>query len=50
MSGDVRFDFIHFMHYTHLPEDHKKYASLWVDFPNKHFDPERGRGGGEGDI
>jgi len=43
MSGDVRFDFIHFMHYTHLPEDHKKYASLWVDFPNKHFDPERGR-------
>ena len=45
MSGDVRFDFIHFMHYTHLPDDHKKYASLWVDFPNKHFDPERGRVG-----
>ena len=25
MSNSVRFDFIHFMHYTHLPENHKEY-------------------------
>jgi alkanesulfonate monooxygenase SsuD/methylene tetrahydromethanopterin reductase-like flavin-dependent oxidoreductase (luciferase family) len=43
MPGDVRFDFIHFMHYTHLPENHKEYRSLWVDFPNKYFDPKRGQ-------
>ena len=42
MSGTVRFDFIHFMHYVHLPENHKDFRSLWVDFPNKYFDPERG--------
>ena len=42
MTGSVRFDFIHFMHYTHLPENQKEFPSLWVDFPNKYFDPERG--------
>jgi alkanesulfonate monooxygenase SsuD/methylene tetrahydromethanopterin reductase-like flavin-dependent oxidoreductase (luciferase family) len=43
MNGTVRFDFIHFMHYVHLPENHKEFASLWVDFPNKYFDPAKGR-------
>ena len=43
MTGAVRFDFIHFMHYTHLPENQKEFHSLWVDFPNKYFDPERGQ-------
>jgi alkanesulfonate monooxygenase SsuD/methylene tetrahydromethanopterin reductase-like flavin-dependent oxidoreductase (luciferase family) len=42
MSGTVRFDFMHFMPYVHLPENHKDYKSLWVDFPNKYYDPERG--------
>ena len=34
--------FMHFMPYTHLPPNHKDFRSLWVDFPNKYFDPERG--------
>jgi alkanesulfonate monooxygenase SsuD/methylene tetrahydromethanopterin reductase-like flavin-dependent oxidoreductase (luciferase family) len=42
MSGRARFDFIHFMHYVHLPENQKDFRSLWVDFPNKYFDPEKG--------
>jgi alkanesulfonate monooxygenase SsuD/methylene tetrahydromethanopterin reductase-like flavin-dependent oxidoreductase (luciferase family) len=42
MSDNPRFDFIHFMHYTALPENQKEFPSLWVDFPNKYFDPERG--------
>ena len=42
MDGNVRFDFIHFMHYTHLPENQKDFPSLWVDFPNKYFDPKEG--------
>ena len=42
MSGNVRFDLIHFMHYTHLPPNQNDYHSLWVDFPNKYFDPEKG--------
>ena len=42
MSGTVRFDFMHFMPYVHLPENHKDYKSTWVDFPNKYYDPKRG--------
>jgi alkanesulfonate monooxygenase SsuD/methylene tetrahydromethanopterin reductase-like flavin-dependent oxidoreductase (luciferase family) len=42
MSGTVRFDFMHFMPYVHLPENHQDYKSLWVDFPNKYYDPKRG--------
>jgi alkanesulfonate monooxygenase SsuD/methylene tetrahydromethanopterin reductase-like flavin-dependent oxidoreductase (luciferase family) len=42
MSGNVRFNFMHFMPYVHLPENHKEFPSLWVDFPNKYYDPERG--------
>ena len=40
MSGTVRFDFMHFMPYVHLPKNHKDYKSLWVDFPNKYYDPK----------
>ena len=36
MSGTVRFDFMHFMPYVHLPKNQKDYKSLWVDFPNKY--------------
>ncbi len=42
MSGTVRFDFMHFMPYVPLPENHKDYKSTWVDFPNKYSDPGRG--------
>ena len=42
MSGAVRFDFMHFMPYIHLPENQKDFPSLWVDFPNKFYDPKRG--------
>jgi alkanesulfonate monooxygenase SsuD/methylene tetrahydromethanopterin reductase-like flavin-dependent oxidoreductase (luciferase family) len=42
MSGTVRFDFMHFMPYVHLPENHKDYKSTWVDFPNKYYDPKKG--------
>jgi hypothetical protein len=27
---------MHFMPYTQLPQNHKDYHSLWVDFPNSH--------------
>jgi alkanesulfonate monooxygenase SsuD/methylene tetrahydromethanopterin reductase-like flavin-dependent oxidoreductase (luciferase family) len=39
--SDVRFDFMHFMPYVHLPPNHKEYKSLWVNFPNKYYDPEK---------
>jgi alkanesulfonate monooxygenase SsuD/methylene tetrahydromethanopterin reductase-like flavin-dependent oxidoreductase (luciferase family) len=42
MSGAVRFDFMHFMPYTYLPENQKDYHSLWVDFPNKFYNPDHG--------
>ena len=42
MSGAVRFDFMHFMPYTDLPKNQKDYASLWVDFPNKFYNPKSG--------
>jgi alkanesulfonate monooxygenase SsuD/methylene tetrahydromethanopterin reductase-like flavin-dependent oxidoreductase (luciferase family) len=35
---------MHFMPYTHLPEDMDKYNSVWVNFPNKIYDPEKARG------
>ena len=37
MSNDLRFDFMHFMPYTYLPEDLSKYKSLWVNFPEQAF-------------
>jgi alkanesulfonate monooxygenase SsuD/methylene tetrahydromethanopterin reductase-like flavin-dependent oxidoreductase (luciferase family) len=43
MNGNIRFNFMHFMPYVHLPENHKDYPSLWVNFSNKFYDPEKGR-------
>ncbi len=37
----ARFNFMHFMPYAPLPENHKDYASTWVNFPNKFFDPQK---------
>jgi alkanesulfonate monooxygenase SsuD/methylene tetrahydromethanopterin reductase-like flavin-dependent oxidoreductase (luciferase family) len=42
MSGRVRFNAMFFLPYIHLPENHKEFKSLWVDFSNKHYDPEKG--------
>jgi len=42
MSGNARFNFMHFLPYVHLPENHKEFKSLWVDFSNKYYDPKRG--------
>jgi hypothetical protein len=42
MRGTARFDFMHFMPYTQLPQNHKDYHSLWVDFPNKYYDAKEG--------
>lgn len=42
MTGDYRFNFMHFMPYVHLPENHKDFNSLWVNFPNKYYDPKKG--------
>jgi alkanesulfonate monooxygenase SsuD/methylene tetrahydromethanopterin reductase-like flavin-dependent oxidoreductase (luciferase family) len=44
MSDPYRFNFMHFMPYTYLPENHKEYKSLWVDFPNKYYDPQKAQG------
>jgi alkanesulfonate monooxygenase SsuD/methylene tetrahydromethanopterin reductase-like flavin-dependent oxidoreductase (luciferase family) len=44
MSGQLRFDFMHFMPYTAVPEDLGKYKSLWVNFPNKIYDPQIAQG------
>ena len=42
-NQDPKFYAIHFMPYADLPEDVDQYPSTWVDFPNKHFNPENGR-------
>jgi len=39
--SNARFNFMHFMPYVHLPPNHKEYKSLWVNFPNKYYDPEK---------
>jgi alkanesulfonate monooxygenase SsuD/methylene tetrahydromethanopterin reductase-like flavin-dependent oxidoreductase (luciferase family) len=39
---DTKFYAWHFMPYTALPEDIDSHESLWVDFPNSHFDPKEG--------
>jgi alkanesulfonate monooxygenase SsuD/methylene tetrahydromethanopterin reductase-like flavin-dependent oxidoreductase (luciferase family) len=41
-QDDLQFYAMHFMPYASLPADHKKYDSLWVDFPNTNFDPAKG--------
>jgi alkanesulfonate monooxygenase SsuD/methylene tetrahydromethanopterin reductase-like flavin-dependent oxidoreductase (luciferase family) len=41
-QDDLQFYSMHFMPYPHLPPDHKKYDSLWVDFSNKFYDPQKG--------
>ena len=37
----ARFNFMHFMPYLNLPPNHKEYKSLWVNFPNKYYDPHK---------
>ena len=40
---DPKFHFMTFMPYAHLPADHKKYDSLWVDYSNANYDPAKGK-------
>jgi alkanesulfonate monooxygenase SsuD/methylene tetrahydromethanopterin reductase-like flavin-dependent oxidoreductase (luciferase family) len=42
MATPMRFNCMHFMPYAHLPKDQKDYKSVWVDFPNKFYDPDTG--------
>ena len=39
-QDDLQFYWMHFMPYIHLPPDLARYDSLWVDFPNKFYDPQ----------
>lgn len=41
-QDDLQFYTMHFMPYVYLPPDQKNFDSLWVDFSNKYFDPEKG--------
>ena len=41
-QDDLQFYSMHFMPYVHLPPDQQQYESLWVDFSNKHYDPQKG--------
>jgi alkanesulfonate monooxygenase SsuD/methylene tetrahydromethanopterin reductase-like flavin-dependent oxidoreductase (luciferase family) len=41
-QDDLQFYSMHFMPYVHLPPDQQQYDSLWVDFSNKHYDPQKG--------
>jgi alkanesulfonate monooxygenase SsuD/methylene tetrahydromethanopterin reductase-like flavin-dependent oxidoreductase (luciferase family) len=34
--------FMSFMPYADLPADHARYHSMWVDYPNNLYDPEKG--------
>ncbi len=42
MSPANRFNFMHFLPYVYLPENHKEFRSLWVNFSNKYYDPQKG--------
>jgi alkanesulfonate monooxygenase SsuD/methylene tetrahydromethanopterin reductase-like flavin-dependent oxidoreductase (luciferase family) len=41
---DFRFNFMHFMPYIYLPPNHKDFKSLWVNFSNKYYDPDKAHG------
>jgi alkanesulfonate monooxygenase SsuD/methylene tetrahydromethanopterin reductase-like flavin-dependent oxidoreductase (luciferase family) len=43
MGEQLRFNCMHFMPYAHLPQDHKKYDTTWVRFPNAFYDPAKGK-------
>jgi len=42
MAQPLRFSCMHFMPYAHLPENLYDHKSVWVDFSNKHYEPEKG--------
>jgi len=41
-QDDIEFYVMHFMPYTHLTAEQKQHESLWVDFPNRYYDPKAG--------
>ncbi len=42
LVDEAEFHYFHFFPYTNLPSDHKDRPSLWVDFPNRYYDPRVG--------
>ena len=42
MTGGARFDFMHFMPYAHLPENHKEFRFVVGRLPQQIFRPEEG--------
>ena len=42
LVDDTEFHFFHFFPYADLPDDHRRYESLWVDFSNANYDPQVG--------
>ena len=42
LVDDAEFHFFHFFPYADLPDDHRRYESLWVDFSNANYDPQVG--------
>lgn len=38
---DMQFYLFNHHHYNVIPEDHERYASTWVDYPNSLFDAEK---------
>ena len=42
LVDEAEFHFFHFFPYADLPDDHRRYESLWVDFSNANYDPQVG--------
>ncbi len=43
MAMAPEFHYMCFMPYIHLPADHAKYPSVWVDLPNRLYEPQKGK-------
>jgi len=43
MSAPIRFNCMHFMPYAALPPNHNEFKSSWVNYPNRYYDPAKGR-------
>src|SRR5262245_30081538 len=39
---DIKLYFFHHHHYIPIPEDHERFATAMVDYPNTQYDPEVG--------
>ncbi len=39
---DIKLYFFHHHHYIDIPENHERFRTSMVDYPNTQYDPERG--------